>query len=71
MGAIAGIIHLEGEVPLRDQVQQLGHGLGHRGPDDKGVIADGRAVFAHRRTRFTHRDPREPLVTPELLVMMD
>lgn len=71
MGAIAGIIHLEGEAPLLDQVRQLGHGLGHRGPDDKGVTADGRAAFAHRRTRFTQRDAREPLVTPDVVVLMD
>ena len=71
LGAIAGIIHLEGEAPLLDQVRQLGHGLGHRGPDDKGVTADGRAAFAHRRTRFTQRDAREPLVTPDVVVLMD
>ncbi len=71
MGAIAGIIHLEGVAPLRDQVQQLGHGLGHRGPDDKGVVADGCAVFAHRRTRFTHHDPREPFQSSSHIVLVD
>ena len=71
MGAIAGIIHLEGASPPRDQVQQLGHNLGHRGPDDKGLHAEPRAVFAHRRTRFTHQDPSEPLVTQRYVVVMD
>ncbi len=71
MGAIAGIIHLEGEGPPREQAQQLGHGLGHRGPDDKGLHAEARAVFAHRRTRFSHKDPREPLVTDRFVVLMD
>lgn len=71
MGAIAGIIHLEGAPPPRDQVQQLGHGLGHRGPDDKGIVAEPRAVFAHRRTRFTHHDPREPHGTSRHIVVLD
>ena len=71
MGAIAGIIHLEGEAPPRDQVQQLGHNLGHRGPDDKGIVAEPRAVLAHRRTRFTHHDPREPHVTGRHVVVLD
>ena len=71
MGAIAGIIHLEGEPPPRDQVQQLGHGLGHRGPDDKAIHAEPRAVFAHRRIRFTHHDPKEPHVSARHVVLVD
>lgn len=60
MGAIAGIIHLEGPPPPPDQIQQLGHNLGHRGPDDKGRWLGDHAGFAHRRRRFGARDPREP-----------
>lgn len=71
MGAIAGIIHLEGAPPPRDQAQQLGHGLGHRGPDDKGRHAEDRAVFAHRRTRGSHKDPKEPHVTDDHVALID
>ncbi len=71
MGGIAGILHLSGPPPLRDQGHQLSAAVAHRGPDRKGVFAEGPVVMAHRAFHALRREPAEPREHGDLVVTLD
>jgi asparagine synthase (glutamine-hydrolysing) len=71
VSGIAGIVHFRGEAPDRDQARQLSAGVAHRGPDAKGVFADGPAVLAHRRLRIGRGAATQPLSHRHLVSVFD
>ena len=71
MGGIVGIIHFEGQAPDPDAALQLSHGVGHRGPDDRGQHFEGPAALCHRRKQSGPNDVRQPLQRGDLVLMLD
>lgn len=71
MSGIAGILHLSGAPPLRDEAQQLSTGVAHRGRDDKGWFADGPAVLVHRRQAGGGAEAPEPRVNVARVLLLD
>ena len=61
MGGIAGIVHFHGKAPLLAQAHQLSAGIAHRGPDDRGVFAEGPIALVHRRFAGSASDRKGPL----------
>src|SRR6266567_3162262 len=49
MCGIAGILHLDGSLCDRSDVQRITDVLAHRGPDGSGIYTDGRVGLGHRR----------------------
>lgn len=71
MSGITGIVHFRGEAPDRDQARQLSAGVAHRGPDAKGVFAEGAAVLAYRRLRVGRTATVQPLQRDHLVAIVD
>lgn len=71
MGGIAGIVHLEGDPPLRDQGFQLSAGVAHRGPDRKGAWSKGPAVLLHRELRTLRPAVPQPYEHEGLVFVLD
>ncbi|MEQ1500859.1 MAG: hypothetical protein ABMB14_01445, partial [Myxococcota bacterium] len=71
MGGLAGLIQFRGEPPDPAVVDRIALRLAHRGPDGSGAWAEGPAAFAHRQRRIEpHRKP-QPLVSEDLVVLLD
>ena len=49
MCGIAGILHLDGSLCDRSDVQRITDALAHRGPDGSGIYTDGSVGLGHRR----------------------
>ena len=71
MSGIAGIVHLSGPPPLRDEARQLSAGVAHRGRDDKGWFSEGPAALAHRRFAVRPSEPTDPREGPRRVVLQD
>jgi asparagine synthase (glutamine-hydrolysing) len=71
VGGIAGILQLDGSRPDPDQLLQLAHGVGHRGPDAKARWIDGPVALAHRRLQTTARAHLEPRVDERQAIVLD
>lgn len=71
MSGIAGIIHLSGPPPLRDEARQLSAGVAHRGRDDKGWFAEGPAALVFRHFRGGEADRCGPHVGPRRVLLQD
>jgi asparagine synthase (glutamine-hydrolysing) len=70
MGGLAGVIDLNHR-PDPALADVLGAALAHRGADAAGSVADGPVLFAHRGRQGARAFVREPVVTDDLVVMMD
>ena len=71
MGGIAGILQFDGQQPDPNQLLQLAHGVGHRGPDAKARWSEGPIGLAHRRLQTTSRTHQQPLVDDDLALVVD
>jgi asparagine synthase (glutamine-hydrolysing) len=71
LSGIAGIIHLSGSPPDRDQGHQLSAGIAHRGRDDKGNFSRGPAILVHRRFRTNSGETRQPLEKDGRVLVLD
>lgn len=71
VGGIAGIVHFDGSSPSRDQARQLGAGVAHRGPHDKGSFYEGGVALLHRRFAVRRNEHPEPWVDDDLVVLTD
>ena len=71
MSGLAGIIHLTGPPPARDQGHQLSSGVAHRGRDDKGTYSRGPAILVHRRFRCSTGETPQPLCTHDRVLVLD
>lgn len=71
MGGLAGILHLDDHAPDPEVLERMMSRLVHRGPDGSGVFVDGPAALGHRRRAVVATRSRQPLVTDDLVVMMD
>ncbi len=71
MGGIAGILQYDGSGPSPDQLLQLAHAVGHRGPDAKARWLEGPVALAHRRLQTTDARHREPRVDDDAAIVLD
>ena len=71
MGGLAGMLHLDGEAPDPRVLGVMGARLAHRGPDGTGRYVEGPAALISRRRAVVPTRSRQPLVTDDLVVLMD
>jgi asparagine synthase (glutamine-hydrolysing) len=71
MGGLAGIIHFDPSSPDRDLLDRMSARLAHRGPDGDGTFCEGRVALAHRRRAVVSTRSRQPLVEPDVVVLLD
>ena len=71
MGGLAGAVHFRGDAPDPSDVAAMAEKLAHRGPDGAGAWAGGPAAFAHRLRRVRTTASRQPVVTRDLVVLLD
>lgn len=71
MGGLAGIIHYRGEPPDLSLLQRMSARLAHRGPDAEGRFAEGPVALAHRSRVVSPTRARQPLVTDDLVLLLD
>lgn len=71
MGGLAGILHLDDTRPDLDALGAAARSLAHRGPDGEGGFAEGPIALAHHRRALVPTRSQQPLVTDDLVVMMD
>lgn len=70
MGGLAGLIDFAGPVD-RAAADRMGEALRHRGPDGQGAFDDDGVSLRHRLRRVMPTRSREPVVTDDLVVLMD
>jgi asparagine synthase (glutamine-hydrolysing) len=71
MGGLAGIVHFDGTAPDRGALARVTARLAHRGPDSSGTFFEGAVALGHRRRAVVPTRSRQPLVTPECVVLLD
>ena len=71
MGALAGLITLRSGSPDPSLVERMAARQRARGPDGAGSFSEGPAAFAHRLRRIRPGKKSQPVVTPDLVVMLD
>ncbi len=71
MGGIAGIIHFRGDPPERGDALALSAALARRGPDDRGVFAEGPVCLVHRRLMTSDKEIRLPVVDESFVLALD
>ena len=66
MCGIAGVVEPKGRVASRAVLERMNELQRHRGPDDGGVLLDGRVGFGNRRLAIVDRDHgRQPMATED------
>lgn len=70
MGGMAGLIDFGGPVD-RAAADRMQSALRHRGPDGEGAFDDDGVALRHRLRRVLPGSSREPVVTDDLVVLMD
>ncbi|MEZ4318216.1 MAG: asparagine synthase (glutamine-hydrolyzing) [Myxococcota bacterium] len=71
MGGLAGVIHFSGDAPSPQLAEKMSADVAMRGPDGQGAFAEGPAVFAHRVRKLTEDREPQPVVTDDLVMLMD
>lgn len=71
MGGIGGIIAFRGDPPDLGAAARMSDKLRHRGPDGDGTFAVGPAVLVHRRKAIVPNRSTQPLVTDDLVLVLD
>lgn len=71
MGGLAGLLYLRGEPPEISLVERMAERQRSRGPDGAGSFHEGPAAFAHRLRRLRPGKKTQPVVHPDLVVMLD
>lgn len=71
MGGFAGILHYRSAPPDRRVVAAMAERLRHRGPDGQGEFFEGPAAFAHRLRETVPTHSAQPVVTDDLVLLMD
>ncbi|MBN2797624.1 MAG: asparagine synthase (glutamine-hydrolyzing) [Deltaproteobacteria bacterium] len=71
MGGIAGLIDFRGEGPSLDIVRRMSARVAHRGPDGEGEFAEGPIAIAHRLRKTVPSRSVQPVVSQDLVVVMD
>lgn len=67
MCGLTGCLHRDGTRASAALADRMAEALNHRGPDDRGVFADGEVAFAHRRLSIIDLTPggRQPMTAPD------
>ncbi len=71
MGGIGGIVAFRGDPPDRGAAARMSEKLRHRGPDGEGTFAVGPVVLVHRRKAIVPNRSVQPLVTDDLVLVLD
>ncbi|MFK7930315.1 MAG: asparagine synthase (glutamine-hydrolyzing), partial [Myxococcota bacterium] len=71
MGGLAGILHFDDDRPDLRALRAMSERLAHRGPDGQGEWEHERVAFTHRRRAVVPTRSRQPLVTDDMVVMLD
>jgi len=71
VGGLAGLVHFRGDCPARDIVERMSRCLAHRGPNGEGFFHHEEVSFAHRLRRVLPTKSQQPVVTEDLVVMLD
>jgi asparagine synthase (glutamine-hydrolysing) len=71
MGALAGLVHFRPPAPSLGALAPMTDRLAHRGPEAPERFRDHHAALAYRRRAVLHPQRAQPVVTDDLVVMLD
>jgi asparagine synthase (glutamine-hydrolysing) len=71
MGGLAGIVNFRGDPPDQAVLERMSAALAHRGPDGEGTFVEGPVALAHRRRAIVPTRSVQPLVAPDLVLLLD